>query len=106
MEKELTKKYLKYWYRNILYTEYCNMYWILDENMKIGYNAGIYGWNWSAYEINRNTVIITGYRNFTGRQLPWQMVKKYNHLGKMAHQKGKYSLCEKLLKRLIRQAKK
>lgn len=31
---------------------------------KIGYNAGVYGWNWSAYQVDRDTVYIQGYRSF------------------------------------------
>lgn len=36
------------------------------EYIKIGYNSGIFGWNWSAYKKvgNRCTWYIQGYRNF------------------------------------------
>ena len=30
---------------------------------KIGYNAGLYGWNWDAFEAG-NVVVVTGYRSF------------------------------------------
>lgn len=29
-------------------------------------NAGVYGWNWSAYKPANDIVICTGYRNLTG----------------------------------------
>lgn len=33
---------------------------------KIGYNSGVYGWNWSAYiyKNNMNIIFIEGYRSF------------------------------------------
>lgn len=30
----------------------------------LGYNSGLYGWNWNAYTIGNNFIIIQGYRNF------------------------------------------
>lgn len=36
--------------------------------VKIGYNSGVYGWNWDAYEYP-NMVLCTGYRNLTGTDL-------------------------------------
>lgn len=36
-----------------------------------GYNAGVYGWNWSAYKIH-DSIIVTGYRNLPpcGEHIP------------------------------------
>lgn len=36
---------------------------------KIGYNAGVYGWNYHVYEIGCNA-IVTGYRGMFGYDLP------------------------------------
>ena len=37
-----------------------------NEFIKIGYNSGIFGWNWSAYKKvgEPNTWYVQGYRNF------------------------------------------
>lgn len=40
-------------------------------------NAGVYGWNWSAYNVGGGVVICTGYRNLTGDVMR-ETVKKYD----------------------------
>lgn len=48
------------------------------------YNAGSYGWNWDGYLLfdrsGRKIIINTGYRNMTGRKIPWEIAKKYDDL--------------------------
>ena len=46
-------------YGNIYYTD-MNIYSLKYFN-KIGYNAGVYGWNYDVYEYGRN-VLLVGYR--------------------------------------------
>lgn len=50
---------------------YCSAQHLLTGLERFGYNAGIYGWNWSAYQIH-DAIIVTGYRNFPtcGEDLP------------------------------------
>ena len=41
---------------------------------KLGYNCGIYGWNWTAYLIQgtdkrEDVIIVTGYRNLVGKRI-------------------------------------
>ena len=51
----------------------------------VGFNAGIYGWNWDAYRLwpgksgkaDFGVYIITGYRNLPGRPIPYDMIKRY-----------------------------
>ena len=31
---------------------------------KIGYNGGVYGWNWDAFEVSDDIVVVAGYRSF------------------------------------------
>ena len=49
---------------------YCELYPLFYRNKKIGYNAGVYGWNFDIVKIHYNIVITTGYRNMTGKKLP------------------------------------
>ena len=56
----LTKKFIEDNYKHIL---------LADEGYnlpyeKIGSNSGTYGWNWSAYKVDNDTVIVRGYRSF------------------------------------------
>lgn len=48
---------------------------------KIGYNSGIYGWNWNAYRLTTETggevVIVIGQRN-----MPWDSVRHYIDIDK------------------------
>lgn len=57
------------------------------------YNAGIYGWNWDGYSFydrsGRKIIINTGYRNMTGRKIPWEIARKYDDPASGEHDKGK-----------------
>ena len=46
-------------------------------------NAGVYGWNWSAYNVGGGVVICTGYRNLTG-DVMHETVKKYDEQAREA----------------------
>lgn len=67
---------------------YCDLQYFLNDNTKCGYNAGIYGWNWSCYRVWNSDMtkcvnVVTGYRNLTGFDLPVDMIEKYNRLAKI-----------------------
>ena len=41
---------------------------------ELGYNSGIYGWNWTAYLIQgtdkrEDVILVTGYRNLVGQRI-------------------------------------
>ena len=108
MAVEMTRKQLHYMFKHVLYVSYCDLQSLLNADTKIGYNAGVYGWNWSAYAINKETIINTGYRNMTGRRIPYELVRKYEQLGRMAIEKYSWresdklkDIKQKLLNRLI-----
>lgn len=74
---------------------------------KIGYNAGVYGWNWSAYiyENNLDIIFIEGYRQFpkTNGYIKDSITKKLRQLkNDFYNQKLKYydylNAIEKLFK--------
>lgn len=61
---EITRNDIKRQYRTIIRIGYCDLYHLTKRLRKIGYNAGVYGWNYNAFELDYNTCIITGYRAF------------------------------------------
>lgn len=66
MKKEASKKIIRKNYENIINVGYSNLQNLLRYDEAKYYNHGIYGWNWDAYELDKNTCIITGYRNTLG----------------------------------------
>lgn len=62
---EITKNDIKRRYTTIIQLGYCDIYELTRKLKKIGYNAGVYGWNYDAFELDWNTCIITGYRTFS-----------------------------------------
>lgn len=55
---------------------YCELSRLLNGQDPIFYNSGVYGWNYDAY-IFGNICITTGYRNTTGKRIPYELTKKY-----------------------------
>lgn len=62
--KHLTKNEIRRQYKTVIQLGYCDLYELTRNLKKIGYNAGIYGWNYDVFELDWNTCIITGYRTF------------------------------------------
>lgn len=65
MKMKVTKKQLNLYFNNVVYAGYCELQFLLSSNMPFGYNAGVSGWNWDAYNLYGVT-IVTGYRNMPG----------------------------------------
>ena len=57
---------------------YCQAQYLLEnaEVKKVGYNAGVYGWNYDVY-IFRNDIIMTGYRCTFGKSFNYDLLKEY-----------------------------
>lgn len=76
MEK-ITKKYVMNTYKNVIKVGYCDLQELLTFARQIGYTAGVYGWNANVYQVNLNTVIVTGYRPFGNIDTHYVFCKKY-----------------------------
>lgn len=78
---------------HVYYVGYCDLQFLLSDSNPVFYNAGIYGWNWDGYSFydrsGRKIIINTGYRNMTGRKIPWEIAKKYNDLAESEHDNEK-----------------
>lgn len=61
---------------------------------KVGYNCGVYGWNFSVYRVG-SAAIVTGYRNLIGEPLPpaaiqiLENVRKYRRAEKFGGVPGR-----------------
>lgn len=55
---------------------------------RIGYNSGVYGWNYDVFSLdNGNIAICTGYRSTPGKSIDRDIIRKYE-------QKAKDILCD------------
>lgn len=98
--KDINKKYTK-----VFRVGYCDLQHLLREFKNVGYNDGIYGWNWNAYEIDNDTCIVTGYRNLTGERLDDTIIDKFNQLSKEIYNIISWAEREEAYKKLIEEFK-
>lgn len=62
----------------VLQVGYCDMYYLLkDGAIELGYNHGVYGWNWTCYRLPNGQLLTTGYRSTIGTHIPSEVWKKY-----------------------------
>ena len=75
MKVKLTKKDLKY---QTVIGAFHGVEKLLDRLSPIGYNAGVYGWNWDCYAVGKYYVI-NGYRSFPKCDwyIDYDIAKKY-----------------------------
>lgn len=81
MEIKLTRKDVAETYgtktRSVGYCELQKTLTVLEARgvvTKLGYNSGLYGWNWTAYLIQgtdkrEDVILVTGYRNLEGKRI-------------------------------------
>lgn len=75
---ELKRKQIKGMYKNIIKVGYCELSELLTYTKKMGYTAGVYGWNADIFQLDWNTAIVTGYRPFGNIEPDYTITKKYN----------------------------
>lgn len=57
---------------------YTDAYHLLKDKRPAAYTCGVYGWNADVYEIDKNTLIVTGYRPFGNICPDYSTVCEYN----------------------------
>ena len=62
MNNQMTSKQIAAYFDKRIYVPYCAMQRTLKFFREVGYNSGVYGWNYSVYHVAPWTCIITGYR--------------------------------------------
>ena len=71
MEKmKFTRSDVHRMYNKVFQADYCALYPLYESREAIGYNHGVYGWNWHLYAIGGGIAITSGYRSMTGAELP------------------------------------
>lgn len=79
-EMKLTRKDVERESGIIFIAPYCGVQYAENYMVKIGYNAGMYGWNWNAYKVPESAAtVVTGYRVFpAGVYLSQQQMDELN----------------------------
>lgn len=76
MKYHITRKEIKNNYAHIM-DVYNTPSYLLYYEAPFAYNAGTYGWNWDAYEIN-GVIIVKGYRNRVGKKIGYDIIHPYD----------------------------
>ena len=80
MKKSISMKIYQF-YKHVFKTDYCNLSNICIRIEPDYYNSGIYGWNCDIYVNNKYDIMIcTGYRNMRGKDIPTNILKKYDNI--------------------------
>lgn len=88
--------------KKIIAIGYCNAQHLLNQETRIGYNAGVYGHNYDAYYID-GIIITTGYRPI-GERVDYDLLRKYElKAEKVLGNKAPYDEKAAEVKRLLRE---
>lgn len=74
----MTNKEVRRVFDKVYSIGYGAMQFLLRFENRIGYNCGIYGWNYDVYSLGNGICICTGYRNMPGKTIPYELVQKYD----------------------------
>lgn len=78
MKYQTTKKQIMNGYTNVIKVPYCALQTLLKHNEPVAYTTSkAYGWQADVYEINQNTVIVTGYGPFGNIVPDHDLLMKY-----------------------------
>ena len=84
MKCKVTSRELREHYGdNIVSIGYCAAQHLLRGVEPLGYNSGVYGWNYDAYDLD-GLCIVTGYRSMPGRSMPYGLVNRYDEEARKA----------------------
>lgn len=101
MKIKTTQKQIKNNYKNVISVGYCNLWYLLRGQNARFFTSGVYGWNADIYEINSNTVIVTGYRPFGNIESnQFEINKKYNEKAKEIYNNSKFGEYEKTMSKI------
>lgn len=75
MKTKVTRSEVYRYHNKVISIGYCAAYYLLIGEEAIGYNHGIYGWNYDLYSIG-NVAISTGYRPI-GESVNYEILDRY-----------------------------
>jgi hypothetical protein len=95
-------------YSRVYRAGYCELYPLYRESEAIGYNCGVYGWNWDLYTFSDGIAITSGYRSMCGGNLPERCKKILRNAEKYYNQRKykTYSVLDKYIARARRNFEK
>lgn len=108
MSLKLKKKEVLESFKTVISAGYCDLQNLLWGKDKVGYTAGVYGWNADVYMID-NVALVTGYRTF-GNRISYDIVKKYEDLAERLKERNRnkgiraertISALNRLLKKMV-----
>ena len=83
MKTKTTMKAIKNNWSKVFKTGYCDLQYIFHNESPTYYNCGVYGWNCDIYtDFQRDIAITTGYRGMIGKQIPRELIEKYENIAK------------------------
>ena len=82
MKFKTTQKTIKANYTNIICVGYCDLQHLLTYKNPIAYTVRREGWGADIYEVNSNTVIVTGYAPFGNVHVDYETVRKFDDRAK------------------------
>ena len=86
---KFTRSDVNRFYSRVYRAGYCELYPLYRESEAIGYNSGVYGWNFDIYTFGSGIAITSGYRSMCGDQLP-ERCKKILHNAEKYYRERKY----------------
>lgn len=95
-------------YNRVYRAGYCELYPLYRESEAIGYNSGVYGWNFDIYTFSGGIAITSGYRSMCGGVLPEHCKKILRNAEKYYNQRKykNYSALDKYIARARREFEK
>lgn len=82
LKGKMTKKEIIENYKNVIKVGYCEIQYLTHTAERMGFTAGVYGWNADIYKVDNDTVIVTGYRPFGNIEPKYDVIKKYEEIAK------------------------
>ena len=95
-------------FNRVFWAGYCELQPLYSSSDAVGYNCGVYGWNWHLYTFPGGVAITSGYRSMCGNDLP-ERCKKILHNAEKYYSERKYkdySALEKYISKKRREFEK
>lgn len=81
MKQKMSKNDIRNEFDTVVFVPYCGLDSLLVFDDPIGYNCGVYGWNYDVYDLGNRCAIVTGYRvpnTIADIQMDHTKMKDYN----------------------------
>ncbi len=82
---KITRNTLKNRFSKVFWCGYCDLSNIFYNESPVFYNCGLYSWNYDVYaNFNKSIAITTGYRGMFGKEIPTELIQKFDKEAKNA----------------------